>query len=131
MTERDSRDLGSFPVETDPHQIAAFRAALGGGGDAAGVPLTYPMRWFAGPDVRAALLSLVPEADVVPVHESQDFTYLRPLEIGEAYTLGLRARREAAPDRLVVDGVVAAWDGVDCVRCETVLRLISTATAAA
>lgn len=122
--------LGSFPVTCEPAEVRAFRAATGlGQGD--GVPATFPMRWLAAPQVRDAVLALAPEADVVPVHESQSVEILAPLALGAAYVLDLAARREATPDRLVLAGTITGEDGAPHVRVETILRLFSTASVAA
>lgn len=122
--------LGSFAVTADRAAVDAFRAATGlppGGG----VPATFPMRWLAAPAVRDALLAMAPEPDLVPVHESQSFDYLAPLAVGQSYDMQLEARRDAAPERLVLTGTVAAVDGTVLVQVETILRLFSTASVAA
>ena len=122
--------LGSFAVTTDRAEVDAFRAATGlPPGD--GVPATFPMRWLAAPEVRAALLAIAPEPDLVPVHESQTFEYLAPLFVGVRYALALAARREAAPDRLVLTGTISGEDGAPCVHVETILRLFSAVAVAA
>ena len=94
------------------------------------LPLTYPMRWLTLPDVRRALLTLVPERDRVPVHESQSLEYAEPLETGASYRLQVSGRRASPPDRLVVDAVLLGSDGHVCARLETTLRLVSMEAAA-
>ena len=123
--------LGPFAVMARPQEVAAFRAATGlvDAGDR--LPLTFPMRWMASPDVRAALRSLLSEGDLVPVHEGQGFDYAMPLFVGTAYTLRLEARRETAPDRLIVGGTIATEDGLIHAKLETILRLFSTTAIAA
>lgn len=122
--------LGSFAVTADREEVSAFRAATGlPPGE--GVPATFPMRWLAAPSVRDALLAMAPEPDLVPVHESQSFDYLAPLVVGQSYDMRLEARRDAAPERLVLTGTVAAADGTPLVQVETILRLFSTASVAA
>ncbi len=122
--------LGSFAVTADRAAVDAFRAATGMlPGD--GVPATFPMRWLAAPAVRDALLTMASEPELVPVHEAQTFEYLAALSVGQSYELRLEARREAAPERLVLAGMVAAADGTQVVRVETILRLFSTAAVAA
>ena len=122
--------LGSFAVTCEPAEVQAFRAATGlCQGDA--VPSTFPMRWLAAPEVRDALLAMAPEPDLVPVHESQTFEYDAPLAVGGRYELQLTAHREATPDRLVLAGTVLGDDVAPRVRIETILRLFSTAAAAA
>ena len=46
-----------------------------------------------------------------------------PCRVGESYALTLLARREADPDRLVLDGSIATGDGAPVALLETVLRL--------
>ena len=119
--------IGSFAVSADEAEIAAFRrAARLDEGDA--LPFTYPIRWMARPDIRAALTALVPEAGLVPFHESQSFDYAAPLRAGTRYALAVTARRESAPDRLVVEGVLSAGRA-RVATIETVLRLFSTEAA--
>lgn len=121
--------LGRFSVVAEPAEVDAFRAATGlPPGDA--VPATFPMRWLAAAEVRDALLAMVREPGVVPFHESQTFEHLMPLVRGAAYALDLSASVEHSPDRLVLTGTVFG-DGVPHVRLETILRLFSTAAAAA
>ena len=121
MTDKNRADLGAFQVAATQGEVAAFRSATRCLGE--GVPLTFPMRWLASPELRRALLAMVPEPDLIPVHESQTFEYVQPLTVDQAYVLTLSAGRESAPDRLVVAGVVASGTGEMVVRLETILRL--------
>ena len=116
--------VGTFAVSAAAADVAAFRrAARLEGGD--GLPFTWPIRWLAAPEIRAKLQALMPEDDLVPFHESQTFDYAAPLRKDTPYTLAVTARRETTPERLVVEGRVAA-DGVLVATVETVLRLFST-----
>ena len=128
-----STAIGSFRVKAEPTEVSAFRQATGvkAGLDDRVLPLTYPMRWLVAPDIRAKLLAMVPEPDLVLVHESQSFAYERVLNSSQTYALVLTARREASPDRLFVDGTIADAQGAPCATIETILRLFSTATVAA
>lgn len=130
MTAEGKLDLGRFAVTTDPAVVDAFRRATGRDDDGK-VPLTFPMRWLALPDVRTAVLRLLPETDIVPVHESQSFECAEPLVVGRSYSMSLEGRRETGPDRLVLDAVVSNEAGDSVVHLETMLRLISTRAAAA
>lgn len=122
--------LGPYVVGAGRAEVEAFAAATGAmPGDA--VPATFAMRWLAAPEIRAALLALAPEPDLVPVHESQSFEYLAPLVVGARYALALAARRESAPDRLIVAGTISDDEGAPHVRVETILRLFSTEAEAA
>lgn len=122
--------LGTFSVVARPDEVVAFRAATGLPPGAA-VPATFPMRWLASPAVRDALLALAPESHLVPVHESQLFDYRGAILAGRDYDMTLAARREPAPDRLVLDGTVAEADGTTVVTVETVLRLFGDEAATA
>ena len=123
-----STPLGCFPVAGTAAEARAFRSAIGlSPADGANLPLpflplTFPMRWLAAPDVRRAMIAMVPDR-VALVHEAQTFDYERLLRVGESYALTLLARREVDPDRLVLDGSIAAGDGAPVARLETVLRL--------
>ena len=120
--------LGSFAVRAEAEAVAAFRRATGCGG--ATVPATFPMRWLTRPDVRGAIMALLPEADLVPVHESQNFDYAGRLEPEVPYRLVLSAARSREPDRLTVHGVVVDGAGEELARLETVLRLVAVPAAA-
>ena len=129
MTGLEPRLLGRFEVRAEPAEVTAFRRATGlPVADA--LPLTFPIRWLAAPAVRAAMSAMVPDADLVFLHEAQTFDYAVPLRCGETYAMALTARREDDPDRLVVDATILAADGAPCARCETVLRLVRVADAA-
>lgn len=123
-----SADIGTFAVAADAAEVAAFRRAAGLGEGRDGLPFTWPIRWMARPDIRAALTALVQEPNIVPFHEAQTFDYAAPLRADVAYTLAVTARRESTPDRLVAEGRLAA-DGVPVASVETVLRLFSTKAA--
>ncbi|MGD0635083.1 MAG: hypothetical protein ABSA13_12540 [Beijerinckiaceae bacterium] len=124
MSSAPAAALGTFPVSSTAGEAAAFRAATGveSAGDV--LPLTFPMRWLVAPEIRAALLDAVADPDVVLVHESQIFDYSHRLRSGESYALSVSARRESAPDRLLVDGVISDASGLELARLETILRLI-------
>ena len=126
-----STPIGSFRVRAEPAEVEAFRQAtrLESGGD--GLPLTFPIRWLVTPEIRAALVAMVPEPDLVLFHESQSFAYEQPLRPDETYNLTLSARRETAPDRLLVDGTIDDASGARCATVETILRLFSTKAVAA
>ena len=121
-------ELGVFPVRGTASEADAFRLAIGQPPGGVALPLTFPMRWLAAPEVRAATTGMVPD-DVALVHEAQTFEYDAPLLTGEPYALTLVAHRESGPDRLVLAGSVATIDGTRMAWVETVLRLFSMADA--
>jgi hypothetical protein len=116
--------LGTFTVSSTAGEAGAFREATGVKSASDVLPLTFPMRWLAAPEIRAALLDAVADPDVVLVHESQAFDYAQRLRSGESYALSVSARRESAPERLLVDGVISDGSGRELARLETILRLI-------
>ena len=116
--------LGPFEVATDPAEIAAFAAAVGSGDGY--VPPTFPIVWLSAPALKAALRDAV-GPDFLPVHESQSFDYIRPLAAGAACRLTAIARREHAPDRLVVEASVADLAGAPVLTMRAVLRLVPLA----
>lgn len=119
-----STPLGSFHMRAERAEVEAFAAAIRlSDGDGVRLPLTFPMRWLVRPEVRAALMSLLPGGDIIPVHESQSFAYERPLHCDETYVLSLSAERLSNPDRLTVEGVIEDLSGGQCGRIETILRL--------
>lgn len=86
---RPGLPIGAFAVATDQGEVAAFAAALGLA-DPAEVPLTFPMRWLASPEVRGAILcALGPEgpAGGVLVHLEQRIRVLEPLQRDESHEL--------------------------------------------
>jgi hypothetical protein len=119
-----STALGRFAVVGTIAEVDAFCHATGVMPDAT-LPVTYPMRWLAMPDIRTALLDLVSSDEVVLVHESQSFSYAQPLYVDQLYTLTVFARREATPDRMILDGTVVDAAGVEQARVETILRFIA------
>ncbi|MDE2362065.1 MAG: hypothetical protein KGM42_05245 [Hyphomicrobiales bacterium] len=117
--------LGPIEAAADPAEIAAFRAALGS--TAPEPPPTYPIVWLARPALRAALDRAL-GGRFLPIHESQSFDYERPLKAGGRYVLTGVARRESAPDRLILTAEAQEADGgAMAVRLRSVLRLVEIA----
>ena len=123
-----SAPLGPFAVSADTAEVASFRSAARLRADE-GVPFTFPIRWLARPEIRTALVELMPEPGLVPFHESQTFDYAAPLKLGTAYAMNAAVRREHDPERLVIEGRVAQ-DDATVATVETVLRLFATGQAA-
>ncbi len=117
-------ELGVFPVRGTASEADAFRLAIGQPPGGAALPLTFPMRWLAARDIRVALAALVGHGEVVLVHEGQNFSFERPLLVGEPYDLTLSVRREQSPERLILQGVIASGEE-PCARLETTLRLVA------
>jgi len=67
-------------------------------------------RWLTAPAIHDAIAQICAQADSVPVHESQHFTYQAPLRVGVDYDLSSRCGR-GQPPRLVVEAALATLDG--------------------
>lgn len=117
--------LGPFRLRVDPARAAAYARETGGDGDS--VPLAYPAVWLAEPSLFSVVSDLCAELDVVPVHESQSFSYDMPLVAGESYDLRVTMSREETPPRLTMSAIVATPGGETCARIETLLRLVPRA----
>lgn len=92
--------IGPFAVNASAPEVAAFRQALGLLGAGPEVPLTFPMRWLAAPEVRAAILQrLGASADAalgdgpVLVHLEQEFHSVAPLRVGGDYAMAVAVDR--------------------------------------
>ncbi len=120
--------LGTFAVDGTAAEAGAFRAAIGLPVDAAlaTLPLTFPMRWLVLPAVRTALAAMVPEHDLVLVHESQEFDYATPLLVDTRYTVSFTAHRKTDPAQVIVGGTIATEGGATVATLETILRLFSS-----
>lgn len=116
--------LGPFRFRVDPERAAAFAREIGA--DAASVPLSYPAVWIADPKLFEPVRDLCAAEGVVPVHESQSFSFSAPLQAGAAYDVTVALRREDAPPRLILDATIAAG-GETVAKSETVLRLVPRA----
>ena len=78
-----------------------------------GAPLAYPAVWLAEPRLRERIAQICAEADALPVHESQRFTYEAPLASGRALQSRRHgaARGEAFPPRARRDALGFRWRG--------------------
>ncbi len=116
--------LGPFRFRVDPERAAAFARETGA--DGASVPLSYPAIWIADPRLFDPVRDLCAAEGVVPVHESQNFSFEAPLRAGAGYDVTVALRREETPPRLILDATIAA-DGAIVARAETMLRLVPRA----
>jgi hypothetical protein len=119
------RSLGPFRLRVDPAQAEAYSRETGG--DAAGVPLSFPAVWLTEPTLFDPVRDLCEALGVVPVHESQSFAYETPLVAGVSYDVSVAMRREETPPRLVIDATIHALDGAQVATSETMLRLVPRA----
>lgn len=116
-------------VHTGEQEIAAFLAATGGTKAPGFVPLTFPFRWLALPAVRDRIVEALGGTEALPVHEAQEFTYLRDLELNSDYLFAVTLRRSENPARLTLRAEVCTQSQEPCLCFETVLRIVPLAPA--
>jgi hypothetical protein len=109
--------LGSFSVQASPESVRQFSDALcvAGARRRPGVPLTFPMRWLALPELSARV--------GFPVQESQTFEYTRTIELGGIYRITIELLEDdGEPERVRLRGVVHDPSDMHVVTTETTLR---------
>jgi len=125
--------LGPFRVSASHQEVAAFRRETGWPEDEKSadmqVPHTFPMRWLSAPGIRAVIEARVKEAGGVAFHESQSFTYEKPLVVDQDYLLTAEASRQENPSRLILRVSVVSLSGQPFLQLETILRIVSPAEA--
>ncbi len=117
--------IGPLRLTVDPVRAAAYAREIGA--DGARVPLAYPAVWLSEPALSKIISDVCETLAVVPVHESQSFAYERSLTAGESYDVTVMLRREETPPRLIADALIAAIDGAQVGKIETMLRLVPRA----
>lgn len=114
---------GPLRVSASPETVRAFRRETGWSEGDGPPPASFPVVWMRmkeiGEPIRAAA-----QAIGLPVHEAQNFDYVRPLAIGEDYDLMLELRRESDPARLIATAEIFDLAGVFVARVVSILRLI-------
>jgi hypothetical protein len=115
--------LGPFMVRAGAGEAEDFGRVTGS--KAGHIPFTFPVRWFARPELRTAAAQMVGEAAWVPIHESQSFDYDRPLESDVDYRMTVDMWREAKPARLILRAEIATHEDKPCLRMEMILRIVS------
>jgi len=118
--------LGPFPVSAKRSDVEAFRAATGWHEadlkDSVRVPHTFPMLWLSGAELRAAIEAKVQSLGGIAIHESQTFTYQKPLDVDRDYLLSAEIETHTNPDRLSVRVSVSEMNDV-LLDIETILRV--------
>ena len=117
--------LGPFRFSVDAARAAVFAREIGA--DEAHVPLSYPAVWIADPKIFDPVRDLCAAEDVVPVHESQSFSFDAPLQADAEYDVRVILRREETPPRLILDAQISDLTGAPVARSETMLRLVPRA----
>ena len=118
-----SLHVGPLTVRAEAAEVAAFAREAAAPLDGT-VPFTFPMRWFAHPEIRAAGKKLVDGEAWILIHESQSFDYDRPLDADVDYRMSIEIIRELEPSRLILRAEIGDKD--PCLRAEMVLRIIAT-----
>ena len=113
--------LGPFEVKADQGSISAFAAALGQA--ISDTPAIFPIVWLSAPALKQKLRSALGPGHL-PIHETQSFDYEHPLTPGR-YRLSGVARRECAPDRLIVTMQAIDGGGRTTVVLRSVLRIVT------
>jgi hypothetical protein len=121
--------LGPFAVRVDVEASEIFRRITGG--RAGRIPFTFPVRWLAHPEIRAAAARMIGGEDWVPIHESQSFDVRRRLETATDYRMRIEMWREAEPSRLFLRAEIATEADEPCVAMEMILRIVSGERSAA
>lgn len=117
--------LGPFRFNVDAMRAAAFAHEIGA--DETRVPLSYPAIWIADPKIFDPVRDLCAAEDIVPVHESQSFSFERALQAGADYDVRVTLRREETPPRLILDAEILDTNGARVAKSETMLRLVPRA----
>jgi len=122
------RHVGPLALTLGADEAAALSAALGSQRPG-WVPVIFPARWLALPEIRAAVAELVDLENGLPLHETQGFDVVAPLQAGTAYTLIAAIRRlDDNPPRLSIQGRVTGPDGTDHARFQAGLRVVPRKT---
>jgi len=117
--------LGPFRVAVEQEREAAFRREIGFASRDDGVaPASFPAVWLCSPEIHAIISRELEGEDAIPIHESQSFSYVGPLMVGESYEMSVVLRREQTPRRLIVDAMVATLAGEPRLQIETMLRIV-------
>jgi len=134
-----SRVITIFAVTVAPEAAHSFDAAISWGMPGPGgqdrVPFTFPLRWLAQPEIRAAIAGVIGTQsgaaqrapDTVPVHVEQHIEYDRALRVGESYQLAVGVDGPDAQNLVCVTGVITDAGGAPVARLTTTLLLVDLA----
>jgi acyl dehydratase len=126
--KNDSVLTGTIGVRADAAEVAEFAAALRLENPPGSVPLTFPIRWLALAPVREAMENLI---GAHPVHASQTFNFIEPIEVDCDYTLRIDIQQYHSPShRIVVRSSVTDANDRAVVQIETVLLPTAAISAA-
>jgi hypothetical protein len=116
---------GPVRVTTAAEAVREFRRESGWRHDGGDVPLSFPVVWMKSPEIKEAI-RLATQDVGLPIHESQEFQYAKPLQIDAAYNLMLELEYESDPARLVATAQIFTPDGMTIGSAVSKLRLILT-----
>lgn len=121
-----TRRVGPLPVLVTAAEAAAFADAVAPG--VSGVPLIFPVRFLALPEIRAALMEIADMARHVVLHEAQSFTAARQIHAEAAYflTTTLTLGAESQP-RITVETNIDDESGTYVGGMTATLRLLPMA----
>lgn len=117
MSEPDWTPIAEVDLATAPDRVAAFAAAVGGTGLETGdqVPATFSFTVLSRPEILGALECVAADRRAVLVHQAQQFSYERDLEVDSSYQVAVDWRRNPdRDDRIVVRGRVRDDAGRHC-----------------
>lgn len=117
------RRVGPLPVTVTAAEAEAFANAIAPGG--CGVPLIFPIRFLALPEIHAALANVADMARHIVLHEAQSFTVASPMQPGIAYllTATLTLGAESQP-RIVIEASIDEKSGTHVGKLRATLRLL-------
>ncbi len=114
---------GPLRVTTSASIVEAFCRQTGWPEGEGFLPASFPVVWMRIPEIGDPIRVAAQEIGL-PVHEAQQFDYVRPLELDHDYDLMLELRRESDPPRLIATAEVFAPAGEFIARVVSTLRLI-------
>ncbi|WP_417767471.1 hypothetical protein [Stappia sp.] len=109
--------VADLELSTGRAPVDAFAAAVGGtGGDGRDrVPATYAFTALSRPEVLGVLERMAADRKAVLVHQAQQFSYERDLEVDRSYQVAVDWRcNPDRDDRIVVRGRVRDEAGRHC-----------------
>lgn len=116
--------VGPFPLKLDANDAAVLADALGSQRPG-WVPMIYPIRWMALPEIQTAIATMVDLGRVLLLHETQSFEATVPLRADTGYLLSALIQVTGNdPQRLTVLGTASDLDGAICARFQASLRLL-------
>ena len=118
---------GPLRVATSAEAVRAFRRETGWRDEDGPPPASFPVVWMRQPEIGEPIRAAAQEIGL-PVHEAQQFDYVRPLEIDASYDLMLEMRRQSDPTRLIATAEIFDLSGTFVARVVSTLRLIDPAT---